>query len=156
MTTIEPFQPVREPLWRTFRRTGTIAAVVGFVLVRPWLTNIGLTRWFIASLIALWPPFGGHYVELAYLNGLRPRLPPSHFVRSAVRIGIWFAGGALLSVGMMLTASVLDSVGPASWLAHRPLWRVPVAGGIAFIAIELVVHVILQLRGAPNFYNSRG
>jgi hypothetical protein len=28
--------------------------------------------------------------------------------------------------------------------------------GAAFIAIELVVHFILQLRGAPSFYNGRG
>ena len=29
-------------------------------------------------------------------------------------------------------------------------------GGLAFIGIELVAHLVLQLRGRPSFYNERG
>jgi hypothetical protein len=154
--TTQPCQPVCEPLWRTLRRTATIALVIGIVLARPWVGDGGLMRWLVATVIALLPAFGGHYVELAYLNGLRPRLPSSHFIRSVARLATWFVGGALITICMMLTASVLARVGTANLLSHRPLWRVPVAGGIAFIAIEFVVHVIMQLRGAPSFYNGRG
>jgi hypothetical protein len=34
---------------------------------------------------------------------------------------------------------------PAWWLA-----------GLAFIGIELAAHLVLQLRGRPNFYSGRG
>jgi hypothetical protein len=37
--------------------------------------------------------------------------------------------------------------------AHLPAWWF---GGIAFIGIELLAHLALQLRGRPSFYNGRG
>jgi hypothetical protein len=48
-----------------------------------------------------------------------------------------------------LTAMVLADFGPAHW----PAWWL---GGLAFIGIEIVVHLMLQLRGQPSFYNGRG
>jgi hypothetical protein len=39
-------------------------------------------------------------------------------------------------------------------LAHWPAWWW--LGGIAFIGIELVAHLVLQLRGRPSFYNGLG
>lgn len=52
-------------------------------------------------------------------------------------------------MGMHLTAKALAGFRPARW----PAWWV---GGGSFIAIELVVHLVLQLRGRPSFYNGRG
>jgi hypothetical protein len=37
--------------------------------------------------------------------------------------------------------------------AHWPRWWL---GGLVFIGIELVAHLVLRLRGRPNFYNGRG
>ena len=37
---------------------------------------------------------------------------------------------------------------PARW----PAWWL---GGLAFIGIELLAHLLLQLRGRPSFYNGR-
>jgi hypothetical protein len=156
--TTQSCQPVCEPLRRTLLRTLLIAMVIAVVLSRPWVGDVGggLTRWLAATLLALWPAFGGHYVELAYLNGLRPRLPASRAVQIAARLATWFVGGAVLTIGMLLTARLLSTVMTGGWLTHHPVWKTIVAGGIAFIAIELIVHVILQLRGAPNFFNGRG
>src|SRR5207253_4947804 len=99
-----PWQPYREPLRVTLTRTVTMAAVLGAVLARWWG---GLTHWPMATLLMLWPAFGGHWVELWYLNWLRPRLPVSRAVQVSARIVVWFAGGNVLALGMALTAMTL-------------------------------------------------
>ena len=141
------WQPYKEPIRATLMRTGTIALVGGALLARAW--GGGLARWPIATLLALWPSFGGHWVELWFLNWLRPRLPDTRAAQMGARIGVWFVGGTGLALGMGLTAMMLSDVRPAQW----PVWWV---GGLAFIGIELVVQLVLQLRGHSSFYNGRG
>jgi hypothetical protein len=141
-----PSQPYREPLRTTIVRTGLIAMAGGAVLARFWG---GLSRWPIATLLMLWPSFGGHWVEVAYLNWLRPRLSIARRVRMVARLAVWFVGGTGLAVGMSLTAMALAGFRPAHW----PAWWL---GGFVLIGVELVVHLVLQLRGQPSFYNGRG
>jgi hypothetical protein len=140
------WQPYREPLRTTILRTGMIAIVVGGVLARFWG---GLARWPMATLLVLWPSFGGHWVEIWFLNWLRPRLSIARGVQVAARLAVWFCGGAGLAIGMGLTAMALAGFRPAHW----PAWWL---GGLAFISIELVTHLVLQLRGQRSFYNGRG
>ena len=127
-------------------RTGTIAIVVGAVLAR---LRGGLALWPMASLLVLWPSFGGHWVEIWFLNWLRPRLSIARGVQVAARVGVWFVGGTGLAICLGLTAMTLAGFRPRHW---PPWWL----GGLAFIGIELVVHLVLQLRGLPSFYNGRG
>jgi hypothetical protein len=141
-----PWQPYREPLRVTLVRTGIIALVVGAVLAR---SRGGLARWPMATLLMLWPSFGGHWVEVWFLNWLRPCLSNARAVQVGARVGVWFVGGIGLALGMDLTAMALAGFRPAQW----PAWWV---GGIAFIGIELVAHLVLELRGRPSFYNGRG
>jgi hypothetical protein len=139
------WQPYREPLRITIFRTGMIAIVVGAVLARFWG---GLARWPMAILLVLWPSFGGHWVEIWFLNSLRPQLSTAWVLQALARIGVWFVGGTALAIGMGLTMALARIR-----LAHRPAWWL---GGLAFIGVELVAHLALQLRGWPNFYNGRG
>ncbi len=97
----------------------------------------------------LWFSLGGHWVELWFLNWLRPRLSAARAVQVGARVGAWFVGGTGLAVGMALPALVLAGFRPAQW----PAWWL---GGLAFIGLELVVHLVLQLRGRPSFYSGRG
>ena len=127
-------------------RTVTIALVVGAVLTRWWG---GWARWPVATIVVLWPSFGGHWVDLWFLNWLRPRLSVTRAVQVVARVAVWFAGGTGLALGMGLTAMALAGFGPARW----PAWWV---GGLAFIGVELVAQLVLQLRGRPSFYNGRG
>ena len=127
-------------------RTGMIAIVVGAVLARLWG---GLARWRLDTLLMLWPSFGGHWVEIWFLNWLRPRLSTASGLQVAARLGVWFVGGTGLAIGMALTAMALAGFRPTHWSA----WWL---GGIAFICIELVAHLVLQLRGRSSFYNGRG
>jgi hypothetical protein len=66
-----------------------------------------------------------------------------------MRVLVWFIGGSVLAVGMSLTAMALAGFRPGQWRA----WWV---GGVGFVGIELVVHLVLQLRGRGSFYNERG
>ena len=127
-------------------RTGTISIVVGAVVALLWGR---LARWPMATLLVLWPSLGGHWVELWFLNWLRPRLSIARGLQVAARIGVWFVGGIGLAIGMGLTAMALAGFRPPRW----PDWWL---GGLAFIGIELVIHLVLQLRGRPSFYNGRG
>ena len=138
--------PHREPLRVTLARTITIALVVGAVLAR---SRGGLSRWPSATLLALWPALGGHWVEIFFLNYLRPRLPAARGVQTGVRVAVWFVGGIGLAFGMRLTALALGAFRPMHW----PAWWI---AGLGFISIELIAHLILQLRGRPCFYNGRG
>jgi len=140
------WQPYREPLRATLLRTGLIAIAVGAVVARFWG---GPGRWPLATLLVLWPSFGGHWVELWFLNWLRPRLSAARGVQAAARVVVWFVGGILLAGGMCLTLILLTRVRPA-WRAD---WWI---GGLGFIGVELVAHLALQLRGRPSFYDGRG
>ena len=133
----------QEPFWVTLARTGTIALVVGALLA--WWRG---GHWLVATLLVLWPSFGGHWLELWFLNWLRPRLPSGRTSQTAVRILVWFVGGIGLAFGMRLTAMALRGFRPRGWA-----WWL---GGVGFIGVELVVHLVLQVQGRPSFYNGRG
>ena len=64
-------------------------------------------------------------------------------------MGVWFVGGTGLALGMALTALGLGGFPPGQW----PAWWV---GGLAFIGLELVAHLLPLLRGRPSFYDGRG
>jgi hypothetical protein len=140
------WQSYREPIRTTILRTGMIAMAVGAVLAYLWG---GWARWPMATLLALWVSFGGHWVEICFLNWVRPRLSIARGAQFAARVAAWFLGGIGLGIGMDLTATVLAGFPPERW----PSWWL---GGLAFIGVELVAHLVLHLRGRPNFYNGRG
>jgi hypothetical protein len=139
----DPRLRFQEPLRSTLARTGAIALVGGGLLTVPFHR---LSQWPTASFLMLWPALGGHFVEIFFLNYLRPRLTAASAAQIGVRVGVWFIGGVALALAMRLTATAL--VAPRA--GHWPAWWV---GGLAFIGIELAVHVVLWLRGRPSFYD---
>jgi hypothetical protein len=136
---------VEEPIRRTLARNLAIAIVAGvvFAAVRraPFLALPG-------TLLALWPSLGGHFVEIAFLNGVRPRLPRARVVQAPARILWWLAGGALLGAAAIATAHALPF--------HAPAWRRWWVGAPFFVGIELVAHATLALLGRPSFYRGDG
>jgi hypothetical protein len=146
---IPAWQPHREPLRTTLVRTILIAVVAGTVLAAWSARSTRPIAWPVAVVLMLWLSFGGHWVELWYLNWLRPRLPAAPTVQRVARLGTWFLGGCGLGVGMMLTAHALGGMRLAEW----PAWWIV---GVVFIGLELVVHAVLQVRGRPSFFNGRG
>jgi hypothetical protein len=139
------WRPYREPLRVTLTRTLSIAIVAGAVVAS---RAGGVRRWPLFSLLMLWPAFGGHWIDLAFLNWLRPRLPESRPIQSVARIAMWFVGGMVLAFGVRLTAMLL--------LEDRLAWLTWATAGTVFVAIELVAHAVLHLRGRASFYNGLG
>jgi hypothetical protein len=140
------WQPFQEPLRATLVRTVGIAIVVGALFAR---RLGGLSFWPAASVVMLWPTLGGHCIELWFLNRLRPRLPAVRAMHIAARLLLWFLGGVLLFVAMRFTAAALTGIRPAERVS-------PWIGGVAFVGVELVVHLAIRLRGARSFYDGRG
>jgi hypothetical protein len=145
MVTETRWRPFTEP-WRiTALRTGTIALAIGL--------GVGLyTRQFamvfLASVLALWFTLGGHVLEVVFRNQIRPRIGGSATVLAVTRLVYWFGGGSALYAGALATRVILTSHGAVSW----PWWT----GGVAFVGLELVVHLLLHARRQPSFYNGRG
>jgi hypothetical protein len=131
----------REPVRATLLRNGSIAIIGGGIIAG---FHGGLTFWPWTSMLVLWPALGGHLIELSFLNWLRPLLPRE--AQAPARIGVWFVGGTILTVVMGFTPHAPPWFRPDHW------WL----GGLAFILVELLVHVFMQLRGRPNFFNGRG
>jgi hypothetical protein len=140
-------EPYRETVGQTLRRTLAIALVIGGV--GAMMRGGGWRGWAILSLLALWPALGGHFFEVLFLNWLRPRVSPTRGVQIAARVVLWFAAGVLLILGMQATAVLVADATPR----RPPPWWI---GGLAFIGVELIAHLVLQLRGLPSFYNGRG
>ena len=98
------WEPVREPLGVTLRRTVSVALGVGLVLS---LVRGRLLMWSLASLIVLWFSLGGHWVEIWFLNWLRPRLPEARAAQVGVRFVVprrarYSAAGARRSASVTL------------------------------------------------------
>lgn len=135
----------REPLSRTLARNVAIAAVAGAGLA---IHDRELSLWPSCSVLALWFSLGGHYVEVLFLNRIRPRFRTARPMLMTSRLLVWFAGGVLLYTAMALTGRALPLAPP-----RLELWWF---GGLLFVGIELVVHAVLALRGRPNFYAGSG
>ena len=125
-----------EPISRTLTRTIGIALVAGVGLA---MSRGHARQWPAFALVALWFTLGGHWVEVFYLNVLRPRLGASRAAQYSVRIATWFVGGVLLGLGATLTAKRLLNGVPVP-----PLWLF----GLGFVVLELLLHSALSLRAA--------
>jgi hypothetical protein len=153
------FSPYREPLRVTLARTVLIALLLGtaaFLLNLPRFqaSTAHAYRWLTLVTCVHWVSFGGHWVEIAYLNLLRPRIarwPDTWLV--LVRLGVWVAGGTLLMLGLVTTYSLMAR---GDFPRESELRFTLRYGGLLFAAIELVPHTILALLGRPSFWNLRG
>jgi hypothetical protein len=126
-------------------RTFGIAVAVGAVIACAW-GRLGF--WPIAALVVLWFSFGGHWVEVGFLNWIRPRISEARIAQLACRLGVWFVAGVGLGLGMRITAVAFAGDPSDRW----PAWWL---GGVGFIGLELLVHLVAQIRGRDSFYNGR-
>ncbi len=153
------FQPYRETMTATLMRTVGIALVIASIMTLLRLHHLPANsrQWFAWLALAMatgWITLGGHFVELAYLNALRPRIAQwSDAMLVLVRIGVWFVGGTILFIAAAVTQNLLVSgeMPATSQLAKALQW-----GGVIFVLVELVPHAFLQLTGRPSFWNGRG
>jgi len=107
-----------------------------------------LARVPLVALLALWFTLGGHFLEVLLRNHLRQRISGQAAVQALARVAGWFAGGSILYEGASATRAILSGRGAVPW----PWWM----AGIAFVGIELLVHLLLRMRGQPSFFDGRG
>lgn len=136
------WQPFHEPLRVTLVRTGLVGLVLGCVAA---LAQGQLSAWPQWTAFALWFSFGGHWVELFFLNWLRPRIPAARWPQVLGRVIAWLVAGTLLMIGARITALSLGMQ-----VTRLPPWWL---GSPVFLCVELLVHALPQFRGKPNFYN---
>jgi len=136
------WQRYDEPLYVTVLRTGLLGLLVGIVIASIQGPRGSWAQW---TAFALWFSFGGHWVELFFLNWLRPHLASARWMQVTGRLFTWFVGGTVLMIGARMTVLSLG----AHSLRLPPWWL----GGPVLLCVELVVHALPQLRGQPNFYN---
>ena len=126
--------------------TTTIIAMILFLLrVFPTNGQSGLavfgTIWSVIFCIY----FGGHWLELLFVNHIKFILPKNIILLYFVRICYWF----LCSILLFTLASLPDNL-----LSHRTRhlgnwWTF----GFLYIGIQLIMNVIMQIRLKKSFYN---
>jgi hypothetical protein len=145
METSSRWSRMDEPFRLTLARNVAICVVVG-VLVS--LLRHDFRLFLPVAVLALWPSLGGHFIELAFLNVLRPRISQGRLTQAVVRMLVWAASGVLLYLCMAATARLL-----AIEILPLDLWW---CGCVLFIGIEIAVHAVLAIRGLSSFYDGRG
>jgi len=82
-----------EPLRVTLLRTGLLALAVGFGAALLQRQPASWPQW---TAFALWFTFGGHWVEIFFLNWLGPRLAAARRVQVTARLLTWLGRGTLI------------------------------------------------------------
>jgi len=153
------FARYREPLTTTLTRTGAIALVVASIAGFIQLHHLPATSaqwhlWLALLVFVAWISFGGHCVEIVYLNGIRPRIAGwSDSLLIVARLCVWIVGGAVLFLGALISRNLMlfNELPPTSQIIRALL-----IGGPAFIVVEMIAHLFLLRRGRPSFWNRRG
>jgi len=139
------WEPFTEPWRATALRTGSTALAIG---VGVGFYERQLAAVPVTTLIALWFTLGGHFVEVLVRNRLRQRIGGPAPVQSVARLVYWFAAGSVLYAGALATRAILTGRTAVPW----PWWT----GGMFFVGLELLVHLLMYARRQPSFYDGRG
>ncbi len=138
-------QPFTQIITGSIVTTTVIAAILVLTGIFPWHEK---TKFEIFGII--WPAifcivFGGHWLELFFVNYLKFVLPQNIFLLYIVRIGYWF----LCSIPLFLLASFVIQLltNDQKQLGH---WW---AFGFLYIGIEMLMYGIMQVRSKKSFYN---
>ncbi len=91
----------QEPLRVTLVRTGLLALVVGFGAALLQRQPASWPQW---TAFALWFTFGGHWVEIFFLNWLGPRLAAARGVQVTARLLTWLGGPAFIGLELLVHA----------------------------------------------------
>ena len=108
-----------------------------------------LTIW-AANVVGLfWMTFGGHWLELVYVNFIANRFH-TQFMQRLVRITLWFTVGGLIVLASSWTRTLFGF----GAFAVRPLnWEI---AGLFFILVQLVIHTVYYLFKQPSFWTHDG
>jgi hypothetical protein len=137
--------PFVQTIIRTLVTTTIIAGMILFLHLFP---SGGKSKLLVFEMI--WSAvfcivFGGHWLELVFINYLKFTLPKKIFLLCFIRMVYWF----LCAVPLFFMANLVcnlfghNTIRLGNWYSF----------GLLYIAIELVMHAIMQIRFKKSFYN---
>jgi hypothetical protein len=129
---------------RTILTTTIIAVILYLLHIFPSGYKSKVTLFEIAWSVVFCIVFGGHWLELIYINFIKFSLPKNILLLYLVRIVYWF----LCSIPLLFMANLVFDL--FSYKAHLPNWWV---FGFVYIGIQLFMHAIMQIRYKKSFYN---
>jgi hypothetical protein len=89
--------------------------------------------------------FGGHWLELIFINHLKFALPKSILVLYFIRISYWF----LCSIPLFFLAELIANLFSDNRVYLGHWWTF----GFFYIGIQLIMHAIMYIRFKKSFYN---
>lgn len=104
----------------------------------------------IAAFATIWTAvfcivFGGHWLELLFINHIKFVLPKNMLFLYFVRICYWFLSAVLLFAVATLANNLLSQ--RAGYLGGWWIF------GLIYIGIQLVMYAIMHIRFKKSFYN---
>lgn len=138
-----------EPFLQTVIRTIITTTIIAIILVGLHLfPSGGLSKLTLSAMIWLMVfcvVFGGHWLELMFINRIKFALPENIFVGYGVRIAYWY----LYSIPLFFVMNLVENLF-AYHAGHLGSWAV---FGFLYIGIQLFMHAIMQIRFKKSFYN---
>jgi hypothetical protein len=130
---------------RTIITTTIIAIILTWLHIFPSGEKSKLTQFVMIWSAIFCIVFGGHWLELVFINHIKFALPKNIFVLYFIRIGYWF----LCSILLFFIANLIVNLFPhrTGQLGHWWIF------GFFYIGIQLFMHAITHIRSKKSFYN---
>ena len=134
-----------ETVKRTIITTTIIAIIINWSGIFPSGEKSKLAVFGMIWLVVFCIVFGGHWLELLFINHIKFVLPKNILFLYFVRICYWF----LCSIPLFVLATLVNNL-----LSHRTghlggWW----AFGFLYIGIQLLMYAIMHTRLKKSFYN---
>jgi len=138
-------EPFIQTVIRTIITTTIIAAILYWVNIIPAGGKSKLTLFEMVWSIVFCIVFGGHWLELVFINYIKFTLPKNILLLYGIRIGYWF----LCAIPLFFLVNLITGL-----FSHKTgylgQWWV---FGLFYIGIQLLMHAIMQIRFKKSFYN---
>ena len=131
---------------RTMLTTTIIAVILYWLHVFPAGEISELTLFEMIWSVVFCIVFGGHWLELLYINSIKFALPKNILLLYFARIAYWF----LCAIPLFFLANLVTNLFPYNAL-HLVRWW---AFGVFYIGIQMFMHALMQLRFKKSFYNT--
>ena len=138
-----------EPLWRTILRTSVTATILtvifyfGDIFQEQEANKMRVFGIGWMSIMCL--TFGGHWIELFFINYIKFLLPKKLYVMYGARIIFWYASALLLFFASQCVHNSLTGKNESA----GNLWIF----GFIYILIEMIMHGIIHVQIKKSFWN---
>ena len=130
---------------RSIITTTVIGIILFFLKVFPSHGESNLAVFGIIWCVIFCIYFGGHWLELFFVNKIKFVLPKDIFVLYSVRIFYWF----LCSIPLFALATLVNNFLSQGTRHLGEWWQF----GLLYIGIQLAMYAIMQIRFKKSFYN---